>query len=201
MTVGTRTSRKPDSAPDSKRMDADTKAIIYEGASISQLNVLFGMDNRTISSKISGLEPCGKRAGAPIYSVREAAALLVEPTLDLSQIEVVANYVRKLNPTNMPKMLTKEFWSAMRTKQLYEDDAGDLWRTEKVVDVFSELVKSVRMPLILAKDAIANVKELTDRDQKIIDQIIDGILEELHDAVVKQFGSRATSAEVDDQDF
>ena len=199
MTVGARA--KPTSAPATKRMDAETKSMLYEGASISQLNIMFGMDNRTVAAKISGLEPCGKRAGAPIYSVREAAAVLVEPNLDLNQIEVLSSYVRKLNPTNMPKMLTKEFWSAMRTKQLYEEDAGDLWRTDKVVEVFSDLVKSVRLPLILAKDAIANVKELTDRDQQIIDQIIDGILEELHDAVVKQFGPRAIAAEIDNEDF
>jgi len=182
-------------------MDAETKAMIFEGASISQLNAIFGMDNRTITAKIAGLDPVGTRGGAPIYSIKQAAQLLVEPILDLEQVEVVAAYVRKLNPTNMPKMLTKEFWSAMRTKQLYEEDAGDLWRTDKVVEVFSDLVKSVRMPLILAKDAIANVKELTDKDQKIIDQIIDGILEELHDAVVKQFGARATTQSLDNEDF
>lgn len=188
-------------SPNTKIMDAETKAMIFEGASISQLNAIFGMDNRTITAKIAGLDPVGTRGGAPIYSIKQAAQLLVEPILDLEQVEVVAAYVRKLNPTNMPKMLTKEFWSAMRTKQLYEEDAGDLWRTDKVVEVFSDLVKSVRMPLILAKDAIANVKELTDKDQKIIDQIIDGILEELHDAVVKQFGARATTQSLDNEDF
>lgn len=185
----------------SKLIDDDSKAMIFEGASISQLNAIFGMDNRTISSKMAGVDPIGMRQGYPIYSIKDAASVLVEPTLDLDQIEQVAAYVRKLNPQNMPKMLTKEFWSAMRTKQLYEEDAGDLWRTDRVVEVFGDLVKSVRTPLILAKDAVANEMELDDRAQKIIDQIIDGILEKLHDAVVKQFGTRATTPTVDDNDF
>lgn len=186
---------------DSKLVDNDSKAMLFEGASISQLNIIFGMDNRTIAAKMASVEPVGKRNSFPIYSIKDAAAVLVEPTLDLDQIEQVAAYVRKLNPQNMPKMLTKEFWAAMRTKQLFEEDAGDLWRTDKVVEVFSDLVKSIRTPLILAKDAVANEKELDDRSQKIIDHIIDGILEELHDAVVKQFGSRAAAPTVDDNDF
>lgn len=186
---------------DSKLVDNETKAMLFEGVSISQLNIIFGMDNRTVAAKMAGVEPVGKRHSFPIYSIKEAAAVLVEPTLDLDQIEQIAAYVRKLNPQNMPKMLTKEFWAAMRTKQLYEEDAGDLWRTDKVVEVFGDLVKSIRTPLILAKDAVANEMELDDRSQKIIDRIIDDILEGLHDAVVKQFGARAVAPAVSDDDL
>lgn len=186
---------------DSKVFDEDSKAMLFEGASISQLGKIFGMDNRTITAKLVGLEPVGKRAGHPIYAIKEAAALLVEPDLDLDQIDQLAAYVRKLNPTNLPKLLNKEFWAAMRQRQLYEEDAADLWPTEKVVEVFSDLVKSVRTPLILAKDTVASEVELTDKIQRMIDKIIDGILEDLHDAVVKQFGSRAPTPEIEDDDF
>lgn len=186
---------------DSKVMDADTKGILFEGASVSQLGKLFGMDNRTITSKITGLEPCGKRAGHPIYAVRDAAPLLVEPVLDLQDIETVIAYVRKLDHTKLPKMLTKEFWTAMRAKQAFEEAAGDLWPTDKVIEVYSDLVKAVRMPLVLAQDSVANEVELTDRVQQIITSIIDAILEDLHDAVVKQFGERAAATEDVDDDF
>lgn len=191
--AGTRTSNKPDT----RQFDEDTRAMIFEGASISQLNVIFGMDNRTVTAKLSQaqLQPCGRRSGFPIYSIKEAAAVLIEPTLDLDDVEKLSAYVRKLNPANMPKMLTKEFWAAMRTKQLYEEDAGDLWRTEKVVEVFSELVSAVRTPLILAKDTVANERELDDRIQAILDRIIDSILEHLYDAVFEQFGARAAAVE------
>lgn len=186
---------------DSKVMDAETKGILFDGASISQLGKLFGMDNRTVTAKLTGLEPCGKRAGHPIYAVKDAAPHLVEPMLDLDDIETVIAYVRKLDHTKLPKMLTKEFWTAMRAKQSFEEDAGDLWRTEKVIEVYSELVKAVRVPLVLAQDSVANEVELTERVQQIITSIIDGILEELHDAVVKQFGPRAVAAANFDDDF
>lgn len=181
--------------------DPDSQAMIFEGASVSQLAKIFGMDNRTVGSKIIAIDPIGTRKTYPVYSIKDAAQVLLEPTLDLDQVEKIAAYVRKLNPTNMPKMLTKEFWAAMRQKQAWEEDAAELWRTDKVVEVFSELVKSIRDPLILAKDAVASQRELDDRTQQIIDGIIDGILEKLHDAVVEQFGKRAPAPTVDDDDF
>lgn len=176
---------------DSKVNDETTKGLLFEGASVSQLGKLFGMDNRTVSQKIAGIEPVGKRAGFPIYAVKDAAPYLVETQLDIDQIEVVIAYVRKLNHTNLPKMMTKEFWAAMTAKQRFEENAGDLWRTDKVVGVFSELVKSIRMPLVLAMDTIENEVELTERQRKIATAIIDNLLGELADAVVKQFGARA----------
>ena len=200
MTVG-KTKVRSDSVADSKIMDDATKSMLYQGASISQLNILFGMDNRTVAAKLFGLEPVGKRAGAAIYSVREAAALLIAPSLDLADVEVLATYVRKMDHTKLPTLLSKEFWAAMRVKQIYEENAADLWRTDRVVEVYGDLVKSVRMPLILAKDAISNEMELDDRAQKIFDRIIDQTLEDLHDAVVKQFGTRAATAAVDHDDF
>lgn len=183
---------------DSKVQDSDTKAIIFEGASISQLGRLFGMDNRTVQSKIVGLEPCGRRAGAAIYSVKDAAPFLVETQLNIDDIEQVITYVRKLNHTNLPKMLTKEFWHAMLAKQKFEVQAGDLWPTDKVAEVYGDLVKAVRVPLILAKDSILNEVELSGRQHQILDAIIDGLLGDLQDAVAKQFGARAAQDLGDD---
>lgn len=185
----------------SRNVDDTSKGMLFEGASVSQLGILFGMDNRNVAAKIADLAPCGRRHGHPIYLIKEAAERLVDVQLDLEQAEHVAAYVRKLNPQNMPKALSKEFWSAMKTRQEYEENAADLWRTEKVIETFSDLVKSVRDPLILAKDQISNEMELTDRQHQIIDSIVDGILESLHDAVVKQFGARAAAPSVDDEDI
>ena len=185
---------------DSKVMDEETKGLLFEGASISQLGKLFGMDNRTVQSKITGIEPCGRRAGHPIYAVKEAAPFLVETQLDIDDIEQVITYVRKLNHTNLPKMLTKEFWAAMTAKQKFEENAGDLWRTDHVSEVFADLVKAIRIPLVLAHDTIANEMELSDNQRSALTHIIDGLLEELSDAVAKQFGPR-TAAELGESEF
>lgn len=178
---------------DSKVNDEETKGMLFEGASISQLGKLFGLDNRTVAGKIVGVDPVGRRAGHPIYAVKEAAPYLVETQLDVNDIEVVINYVRRLNHTNLPKMLTKEFWAAMTAKQRFEENAGDLWRTEDVVASYSELVNTIRMPLVLAIDTVESEVELSERQRRIMTALIDNLLGELSNAVVKQFGSRAAN--------
>lgn len=184
----------------SNSIDVESEAILFQGASISQLARIFRMDNRTVSSKLHGLAPAGQRAGYDYYAVNEAAPYLCDPLLDMDDIEKLADYIRKLNPQNLPKMLTKEFWSAMLNKQKYEEQAGELWRTERVLEVFGDLVKTVRTPLILARDTIANQSELTPRQQTILAGIIDGILEELHDAVVERFSEESEQPAVEDED-
>lgn len=178
---------------DTKINDEETKALLFEGASISQLGRLFGMDNRTVASKIHAVDPVGRRAGNPIYAVKDAAPFLVETQLDINDIEVVINYVRKLNHTNLPKMLTKEFWAAMTAKQRFEENAGDLWRTEQVVEAYSELVNTIRMPLVLAIDTVQAEVELSERQRQLMSALIDNLLGELSNAVIKQFGSRAAN--------
>jgi len=49
----------------------------------------------------------------------------------------------------------------------------------------------VRMPLVLALDTIQGEVEMSERQQKLMAEIIDNLLEELSNAVVKQFGARA----------
>jgi len=184
--------RKTDSAV----MDETTKGLIYEGASISQLGQLFGLDNRTVSAKLGmRVQPCGKRHGYPIYSVRDAAPFLVEQDLALDDLELIAAYVQQLDPTRLPRQLTKEFWQAMLNKQKYEEQAGDLWRTEKVIEVFGELAKNIRTVLVLARDTVNNQAELSPRQHQVLGQVIDGILEELHAAVVKQCSAPTPAAE------
>lgn len=173
-----------------KAPDHESEAIIYQGANMSQLARLFGLDNRTVAAKLFELPPSGERNGYDYWSIKEAAPYLCEVKIDLDDANRLADYIRKLNHTNLPKMLTKEFWAAMLNKQRYEENAGELWRTDKVLEVVSDLVKTVRTPLILARDTVAAQSELTPRQQQVLNAIIDGILEELHDAVEKQFSEQ-----------
>jgi hypothetical protein len=181
--------------------------MLYQGASISQLARIFAMDNRTVSTKLYGLMPAGQRGGYDYYSIKDAAPYLCDANFDLDDVNKLAEYVRKLNHSNLPKMLTKEFWTAMTAKQKYEENAGELWRTERVLKVFSELVKAVKMPLVLARDTVSRRTELTDRQQKILLEIIDSVLTELHTAVIEAFDEdsqkpaqpQAESIEEDDE--
>lgn len=164
-----------------KTLDADSKAIIYEGVSVSQLGHIFGIDNRTVTRKINGLAPCGTRVGYPIYSLKDAAAYLVEPKGDIGE------HIKKMNHRDLPPMLLKEFWTGQNARLKFEEDQGDLWRTEHVIEHEAEVYKTLRMTLLLTRDRIERETELTDKQRSIIDNTIDGALGDLYESLINRF--------------
>jgi hypothetical protein len=88
---------------------------------------------------------------------------------------------------DLPKMLTKEFWAGQRSKQDYEEKAGLLWRTEKVVQEMGELFKLVKMSTLLMSDAVERQAELSDRQREIIKTLTHGMLDDLVKRIEEKF--------------
>ena len=187
-----------------RAQDSDTKAMLYEGASLSQLGHLFGMDRRTVSQKLGvAVKPCGKREGNDIYNIADAARVLVEHDLPLESVEDISRYVSQLDPTRLPRLLTKEFWAAMLNKARYEEQMGDLMRTSDVVEIYGDLVKAIRTPLVLAVDTIDAQAELSETQREVAMRLIDSLLIQLGESTEKMLLARKirrTTPAVEDND-
>ena len=178
-----------------KSMDVDSRAMIYEGANLSQLGIIFQMDHRVLVQKLHGLEPAGERGGVAVYSIKDAATRLWRPT----EAEIEKSLLR-MNHADLPKQLTKEFWAGKRSRQAYELEAGDLWRTTEVIEKVGNLMKIVKMETQLATDAVERTTELTPRQRTIIKQLMAGMLQNMHDAIVKDFAHDPSDAPEDDDE-
>lgn len=163
------------------RSDKATKAMLFEGASVSQLGILFSMDNRTIAGKIHGVSPCAKRAAHPVYAIKDVAPFLCKPAGDIEE------YIRKMNHRDLPPMLLKEFWAGQMTKQKFEENEGDLWRTDKVIEHYSETFKTMRMSILLMLDRLERDTDVTERQRIFFRSLIDGVLSDLHDNLIEKF--------------
>lgn len=173
--------------------DAGTRAMLYDGANLSQLGVLFRMDHRVLVEKLHGVAPCGTRNGSNIYQVHEVAPHLVKPIYEIEA------YIKKMAHTELPKMLSKEFWAGQRSRQEYLLKEGNLWPTEKVIEYVGDLMKVFKMSTRLFSDAVDRQSELTDKQRKIIKNLSDGMLIELHQTVVDKFKSKKKETPDDDE--
>lgn len=169
-------------------LDNTSEAIIYEGAYISQIAKLFKMERRDVKQKIHGVGPIGKRSGYDIFDIAEVAPHLVKPIYD------VETYLRRMHPNDLPKHLTKEFWAGQKAKQEFLKAEGDLWDTGEVFQRVGELVKVVRMEMLLAREAIARETHFTPKQQERLQQIIDGSLNAVADKLAEIFGDRIGEA-------
>lgn len=176
-------SRKPAAVGlGAKMMDDESRAIIYEGCSLSQLSAIFDLDNRDIARKLHGLGPCGERMGYPIYKLADAAVLLVPPNK-----RDITDAIKRMSPKDLPASLTKEFWAGQHARLKFEEDQGDLWRTANVIETLSEIFKTMRMSILLMRDQVERQTDLSDRQRDIIQTLIDGLLNELADSLTKRF--------------
>lgn len=171
--------------------DAETSAMIYEGATISQLAKLFKMDPKVVTTKVSSLLPVGRRRGTPIYLVPEAAARLVKPGYDIERV------IMGMNHSDLPPMLQNAFWSAQKTRAAYEEMIGDLWRTSRVVRLISVLFNSVRMILLLLPDTIEREAGLSREQKAVVRRVVEGALVEGRKAIMKEFENYGDGPEYD----
>lgn len=170
--------------------DETSNVIMYEGANLSQLSVLFRMDHRVLVEKLHQCPPTGVRNGTQIWRIDVAAPYLVRPMFDIEA------YVRKMNPTDLPKMLSKEFWSAQKVKQEVQEREGNLWATDRVIRAIGGVMKIMKNSVRLFVDAVDRQSELNEIQRRIVKQLGDGLLNEAYRTVLKEFEEKPTNDEV-----
>lgn len=187
---------KKKSIADQKAFDSETSAMLFEGASLSQLSQLFSQDIRKVKAKLHGLSPVKTRAGHPIYNVAEAARHLVQPMWGIDE------YIKRMNHADLPTLLSKEYWAGMRTRQIFEEAAGDLWRTDEVTEHITEILKTISVSLRLSADSVERETSLSVQQRNTIIRLMDETLANAHKTLQKAMlkarkgrgGSSATNA-------
>jgi hypothetical protein len=150
-------------------------------ATMAQLAQLFETDAKTLPKRLRGLRPAGVRNNTSTYKIRDAASRIVKPGY------AIEHYLRTMNHSELPPLLTKEYWNGQRARQIYEENAGDLWRTAEVVESFAEAFKTLRMALLLTADGVDREAELSETQRKIIKRMIDGAIDDLREKMVDRF--------------
>lgn len=174
-------------------LDDESASALIHGLNITQLSKVLEMDKRDVTYKIeqAGVKPVGMRLGVPIYKLKDVMPLVVKPAYDIEA------YLMRMNPADLPKHLSKDFWAGQRARQEYQLREGQLWPTDKVISEVGELVKLVRMSALLTIDTVERQVELTERQRAIIKQSMDGMLLELNRLVMEKFSPKE---EVNEQD-
>lgn len=162
--------------------NAVTSELLATGeATMAQLGQLFETDAKTLPKRLRGLRPAGQRSNTSTYKIREAAARIVKPGY------AIEHYLRTMNHSELPPLLTKEYWNGQRARQIYEENAGDLWRTMEVVEGYAEAFKTLRMSLLLVADGVDRESELSEKQRAVIKRMIDGAIDDLREKMIDRF--------------
>jgi hypothetical protein len=155
---------------------------LNHGATISDLAIAFRLAPKTVKERLTGKISPVKQVGNTLrYAIADAAPHLCTPKVDFARV------LKEMSPSKLPPMLQDAFWKAQRNRVAFEEDQGDLWRTEKVIKVFSEVAKNVRTTLLMAKDMVESETAITAEQKQVIVDMMDGLLSQIHVKLVQQF--------------
>lgn len=158
----------------------DAQAIIYDGVTTTTLGEMFGLDHKEVRKRLTGkVQPVDTKRMT--YRVRDAAPYLIDLKIDPEEM------IKSLSPSKLPPALQDSFWKALNSRQKYEENRGELWRTERVFEVVSSAFKVIRMTIMMVEDTIEQRTVLTQEQRIIIREIMDGLMTSLRDKLREEF--------------
>lgn len=167
---------------------ATENELIMIGATVTDLARLFGIDRKDVRARIGDIPPRAKRGNLDVWRVKDVAPRLVR--IDDNMTDMVRR-VLATHHTDLPKMLSKEFWYGQNQRLKYMRDVGDLWDTSAVVELASDVFKTLRLSLMLASDSVERETGLTSRQREIIENLMHEALNDAREKLVVSLnGSR-----------
>lgn len=159
---------------------------VHAGVTVAWLSQVFGMDPTTVKKRLADCPPLHRRKAGYVYDLKQAAAFLVKPVFDVNK------YLRGMKPSELPPQLTKEYWDAALKRQTWEERAGDLWRTQKVIEILSDTFLMMKSTLQLWPEDIERSVGLTNEQRAELVRLVDQLQNELYRNLVELKSSRRT---------
>lgn len=164
---------------------SEEMTIIYKGATVGDLAQIFDMTPNDVNKRIVGNVPSvNPDHRVPRYRLRDAAPYLCNVVFDIEQ------FLKDMTPAKLPPALQDAFWKAQRTRQQFEAEQGELWSTQRVVEVFAEVFKTFRMTVMMFSDSIEQEVALSPQIRQILNEKGDALLDMAHKNLVAQFVDR-----------
>lgn len=163
---------------------------VFRGVSMTWLAQAFKMDRVTVKKRLAHCPSLSNDRTTPLYSLRQAAAYLVEPKVD------IAAYLKAMRPNDLPPLLQDSFWSAQTKRQKWEHEAGNLWQTDDVIEVLGEAARRIRTAITLWSDNLDRVHGMSNEQRVMLTGMCDGLLDEIHEALVDMPKSKRTPSQI-----
>lgn len=160
---------------------------VMTGVPIPFLVQVFRMGRQAVQERLKPLNPIKHgNNGAPYYDLQRAAEHLVDPKIDLN------TYLKSLGPEDMPEQLRDSYWSSKLKRQKWEQNAGDLWHTDDVQQVFGEMFRILKTRVQLVTDSVEKKNGLTAAQKETMKVILEAMLNAIREDIKDQVKAKKT---------
>jgi hypothetical protein len=164
---------------------------VMGGVTVFWLAKAFGLEVSTVRKKLADCPVMGRKTSGFVYSLPQAAAYLVRPRLD------IAAYMEQLKPGELPVQLQPTYWEGVLKRQKFESMAKQLWLAEDVMEIFSEVFKTIKFTLQLWPDTLEREGNFSDEQRASLTVMVDQLAEEIHRSIVEMSAKRTTPSSLE----
>jgi len=170
--------REPEVEEERDTVETDW-AKLRKGVSLTWLAGFTRMDRKTVKKRLSDCPAIGKMSGSETYDPLLALSYLIKPRFD------IRDYIKTMNPTELPPMLRKEFWDAENKRLKYQQTAGELWPTESVLAVLAEAFKRIKQTTQVWADDVEREAGMPREQYVALIARVDALREDLYRTLVE----------------
>ena len=163
---------------------------VMKGVSATWLAKMMRMDLAEVKRRLSVVTPMSGAKNQAKYDLKTAMPHLVDPITDIE------DYLKNLDPKNLPPKLSAAFWSGMKVRLQTMEQAKQLWPTATVIETFGEVFKIIRSQTSLWADTVDENHSLSEDQRRMLLIMVDSLAKDILDAVKKFAEENATRSEV-----
>ncbi len=155
---------------------------VMGGVSVPWLMQVFNMGRGKVEQLLAkgGVRPVNThRNGGVLYNLPDAAACLVTPKKDVEAL------IKSLKPSDLPINMQDGYWAAKLKEQKYRVQAGELWSTAAVMQVFGDTFKMMKTKIQLFPDTICESVGLSDEQRRVLQELLDDLLKEMMNELLR----------------
>lgn len=163
--------------------------------SITFISEVLLMDRKTVTRRLKDLPHVSMHRGnSPLYDFRQALPYLVTPKIDMDAL------VKRLNADDLPASLQKDVWDARLKALQWRERAGELWKTDDVLEVLGEAFQRLKTTTQLWIDQIGDNHALPAAARKELTDLVDGLQTDLHQTLVEMPRDKSTLSATGEQE-
>jgi hypothetical protein len=166
-----------------------------KGVSVAWLAQVFNMSERAVKIRLRYCDPKTIRSRGTtmqtiLYDIAEASSYLCKTRLTSKE------YMSAIKRNELPPSLQQMVWDALLKRQKWEENAGQLWRTDKVREVLGSTFQTIKFTLQLWVDTVERTQELSEDQRNVIVQLVDALAAELYASLVENAELKATGPQL-----
>lgn len=153
-----------------------------QGVTVSFLAQVFQMDpakvkRLLVNCPIKHTKKRGRTQTQHLYDLSTAASYLVEPKISVEDV------LSQIKREDLPPAINTAFWDAQLKRQRWEENAGQLWRTETIGGAIGGMFQSIKFTIQLWGDTIERQTGLSEEQRDLLNEMTDKLQQDIFESL------------------